>query len=414
MKIKLLILILFPFIILAQSQGLAVQSFKKLSSDLDARVNYPKTDQNGEKCAIIKVVTTQKGFSWEGDALGIVKTEYKVGEYWLYVPHGARRLTVKHEKLGVLRNYVYPHSIKEATVYELVLKSGNARTIVEDIEIPTQWLVISSKPDSALVYINDVYKGETTFQQELPLGKYTYRVEYPMYHSMAGVIILDTIDQNRIIDIELKKSYGSIALISNPENGAKVIIDGKDTGLKTPCTIDYLQSGEHTVSLRHKWYDPITSKVTINDEQEEKLTVSMEPNFGEVKIFADKESEVYVDGEYKGNGVWKGRMLTGIHAVRISKDSHKASEKKINVSKGEYKDVSVNLVGKYGKLKVVSEPYGAKISLNGLYKGNSPVSVSKLLIGDYTLLIEKEGFSSVIKHIKIEEEATLTINEKLP
>ncbi|MCK5907824.1 MAG: PEGA domain-containing protein, partial [Flavobacteriales bacterium] len=314
MKTKLLILFLFPFALLAQSQGLAVQSFKKLSSDLDARVNYPKTDQNGEKCAIIKVVTTQKGFSWEGDALGIVKTEYKVGEYWLYVPHGARRLTVKHEKLGVLRDYVYPHSIKESTVYELVLKSGNARTIVEEIEIPTQWLVISSKPDSALVYINDVYKGETTFQQELQIGEYTYRIEYPMYHTQSGVLLLDTAKQSHIIEVNLKKNYGSIALSSHPENGAKVIIDGKDTGKKTPCIVDYLKSGEHTISLRHKWYNPVTKKVIINDEQETKTIVSMEQNYGDVRIVADNESSVYIDGVYKNNGVWEGRLLTGLHA----------------------------------------------------------------------------------------------------
>ena len=414
MKIKLLILLLFSFAVLGQSQGLAVQSFKKLSSDLDARVNYPKIDQNGEKCAIIKVVTTQKGFSWEGDALGIVKTEYKVGEYWLYVPHGARRLTIKHEKLGVLRNYLYPYSIKKANVYELVLKSGNVKTIVEDIEIPTQWLVISSKPDSALVYINDVYKGETTFQQELPIGEYTYRVEYPMFHTQAGIIVLDTVEQNKVLNIELKKSYGSLSLTSSPESGAKVIVDGKNTGLKTPCVIDYLKSGEHTVSLRHKWYNPTTSKVIISDEQEEKLTVFMEPNFGDVKILSDKESEVYIDGEYKGNGVWDTRLLIGIHVVKVIKKSHEVYEKKINVSIGKNKDVAINLVGKYGKLKVVSDPYGAKVSINGIYKGNSPVSVSKLLIGDYTLLLEKEGYSPIAKLINIEEGKVLTVNEKLP
>jgi hypothetical protein len=414
MKIKLLIFFLFSFALLGQSQGLAVQSFKKLSSDLDARVNFPETDQNGEKCAIIKVVTTQKGFSWEGDALGIVKKEYKVGEYWLYVPHGARRLTIKHEKLGVLRNYVYPYSIKKSNVYELVLKSGNVKTIVEDIEILTQWLVISSKPDSALVYINDVYKGETTFQQELPIGKYTYRVEYPMYHTQAGVIVLDTIKQNKVIDIELKKNYGSLSLISSPENGAKVIVDGKDTGLKTPCVIDYLKSGEHTVSLRHKWYNPNTSKVIIGDEQEEKLTVSMDPNFGDVRILADKESKVYIDGEYKGNGIWNTRLLTGIHVVRIEKKSHNVYEKKINVTIGKNKDIAINLIGKYGKLKVISDPYGAKVSINGMYQGNSPVSLSKLLIGDYTLLIEKDGYSPIAKLINIEENKVLTVNEKLP
>lgn len=414
MKIKLLTLFFLSFVMLAKSQGLAVQSFKKLSSDLDARVNYYKTDQNGDKCAIIKIVTTQKGFSWEGDALGIVKTEYKVGEYWLYVPHGARRLTVKHGELGVLRNYVYPLSVKEATVYELVLKSGNVKTIVEDIEIPTQWLVISSTPDSALVYINDIYVTETTFQQELEIGKYTYRIEYPMYHSKSGVLELDTVNKSHILEVKLKKNYGSIALTSQPESGAKVIIDGKDTGKKTPCTIDYLKSGEHIISLRHKWYNPVTKAVIIRDEQETNTALLMDQNYGEVIIVADNESSVYVDGEYKKNGVWEGRLLTGLHEVKIQKERHDISEKQINVVLGNNEDVSINLKGKYGMLKVITSPYDAKIKLNGLYQGNSPLSVSKLLIGDYTLIIEKESFGTITKHIKIEEGKTLSLNETLP
>ena len=50
--------------LMGQTQ-LSVKSFNKLANDLDARVNEPKKDQNGDVCAIIKVVTTQTGFSFE-------------------------------------------------------------------------------------------------------------------------------------------------------------------------------------------------------------------------------------------------------------------------------------------------------------------------------------------------------------
>lgn len=106
------------------AQQLSVKSFRKLENDLSARGSEGRTDQNGDKCAIIKIVTTETGFVFEPDALGMAGSVQKTGEVWLYVPYGAKRLTVNHPQLGVLRNYVYPKSIDQACVYELVLEAG--------------------------------------------------------------------------------------------------------------------------------------------------------------------------------------------------------------------------------------------------------------------------------------------------
>ena len=35
--------------------------------------NEPKKDQNGDLCAILKIVTTQKGFTFDCGQIGIVK-----------------------------------------------------------------------------------------------------------------------------------------------------------------------------------------------------------------------------------------------------------------------------------------------------------------------------------------------------
>ncbi|MBS1446202.1 MAG: PEGA domain-containing protein, partial [Odoribacter sp.] len=48
-----------------EAQQLSVQSFQKLENDLSARGSEGRTDQNGDRCAIIKVVTNEKGFVFE-------------------------------------------------------------------------------------------------------------------------------------------------------------------------------------------------------------------------------------------------------------------------------------------------------------------------------------------------------------
>ena len=128
---------------------ISVKTFRKLESDLDARVHHPLNDQNGDVCAIIKVVTTQSGFLFDGGTMGIVKTVPKNAEIWVYVPWGIKRLTITHPQLGLLRDYMIPMPIEKATVYELVLISGRVETTVIE-EISSQWLVLTPEPANAV------------------------------------------------------------------------------------------------------------------------------------------------------------------------------------------------------------------------------------------------------------------------
>ncbi len=98
---------------LAQQSKIAVASFNRMETDITARVTAPKKDQNGEVCALIRIVTNVKDLMFEPDALGITARENKIGEIWLYVPRGARRISILHDQLGILRNYFYPDIIEK-------------------------------------------------------------------------------------------------------------------------------------------------------------------------------------------------------------------------------------------------------------------------------------------------------------
>src|SRR6218665_3848309 len=135
-----IVLAFFTVHLLTAQQHIAVKSFRVLENDLDARTNFPIKDQNGDVCAIIKAVTTETGFDWAGDQLGIVKTLQKKGEIWIYVPFGAKRITISHAALGVLRNYAYPLHIEKAAVYEMTLTTGKVVTAVQEEKIKTAWL----------------------------------------------------------------------------------------------------------------------------------------------------------------------------------------------------------------------------------------------------------------------------------
>lgn len=121
LSIKLLLVISLFFVATATKaqNKIQVTSFNRMETDVTARITAPQRDQNGEVCALIRIVTTEKDLMFEPDALGIVSRENKPGEIWLYIPRGARRISIMHDKFGVLRNYFYPDIIEKATVYEM-------------------------------------------------------------------------------------------------------------------------------------------------------------------------------------------------------------------------------------------------------------------------------------------------------
>lgn len=95
-----------------------INSFRVLSNDISAFV-HPVKDLNDEACALIKVVANHD-FVFS-TPLGIVLRKNEVGEIWLYVPKSTKKMTIKHPKWGVLRDYHFSETLESRLTYELVL-----------------------------------------------------------------------------------------------------------------------------------------------------------------------------------------------------------------------------------------------------------------------------------------------------
>ncbi|MBN1338808.1 MAG: PEGA domain-containing protein [Bacteroidales bacterium] len=406
-------LALFSVYLMLSGQQISVESFRLLENDLDARVNFPEKDRNGEVAALIKVVTTQTGFEFDSDMLGIVDIVPKTAEYWVYVPRGARSLTIKHSQLGILRNYPYPLPIESATVYEMKLVTGEVTVVVTGPEIQMQWLVVTSNPEGADFYLDESFKGITPLSLEEPLGKHTYRLELSLYHSEAGILNLSEKDGRKEIHGVLKPKFGSLTLNSGPEQGAEVQLDGNPTGKKTPCVIEKIPSGEHTITLRKEWYEPKSEKVTIMDGQTSTSVVNMNAVFGTVTINAAEDADIYINDEFKSSGKWEGRIIAGWINIEARKEKYNSDKQRAEVTAGQPLTVTLNPQPRLGTLKITSTPFDASIALNGKDYGKTPATIRALLIGDYTLQLSKPLHAAQSFTVTIKENEVTEINREL-
>ncbi len=179
------------------SSAFHIVSFKKLDWDLDARSNYPMTDQNGRKAALIKVVTTESGFDFDVGIMGIVGIRQEIGEIWVYVPEKVRKLTIRHKDFGIIRDYSLGTPLESAAVYELILGTPSpipaGTVVVRDsiIYVPTpaepvkkEWkalgisiLTTASLPDptfGAMVLRCRKYGGYVKFRSNFKSESYSY------------------------------------------------------------------------------------------------------------------------------------------------------------------------------------------------------------------------------------------------
>lgn len=128
-KILVIIVAMLMLAITAGAQNFKVASFRQLPSDVSAFIN-PVRDLNGDDCGLLKIIAPED-FVFS-TPLGIVKRVDNVGEIWLYVPRGTKKITIKHAELGVLRDYALPAKVDSHMAYELVIGLPMSAVVVPE------------------------------------------------------------------------------------------------------------------------------------------------------------------------------------------------------------------------------------------------------------------------------------------
>ena len=310
---SLIAAILCVTVVFAQGDdnGISVASFKKLDNDLTARTQK-KIDQNGEPCALIKVSVQSDGFIFEGDGLGIVTTIPKIeeGEYWVYVPRGAKYLTVKHKTLGVLRQYAYPVKIEKQCTYEMRLSH-------KKIETEGNYLIISVKPKESSIYIDDEKLDSEIKSPFLQTGRHTYRVECENYVTKTGIV---TINKNERfnLDVTLEHAKGYLTVNYKPD-GTSIYVDDKLIG-KTPLRVR-IESGEHNLALKNDLYVDENQTVKIAPDGEISINGELKriPS-GYIKVKTNvRGASIFIDDKMVGKKRGLFEVPAGTHTVHISK-----------------------------------------------------------------------------------------------
>lgn len=333
------------FVATAHSQSISVSSFKLLDSDLTANTTGTmEQDQNGEVAALIKVVTTQTGFTFDGGAMGIVKTKQTPGEIWVYVPRGSKKITIKHPQLGVLRDYFYPTSIESARTYEMILVAGTVQTIVQQART-SQYVVFQLTPPNAIVELDGslLQTVDGTASKMMKFGSYDYRVQAPNYFPEAGKVTINDPDNKKIVNVSLKPNFSKVTV--TVANNAEIWINGVKKGNGT-WTGD-LGEGTYEFEAKQQGHrSTLTTRDLIVTQEPQTINLQAPtPIYGEADINSSPAmADIYIDGEKMGKTPQMvSKLLIGSHQLRLNKNGYDDLTTSIIIKEGETTSLSVQL-----------------------------------------------------------------------
>jgi hypothetical protein len=190
---------------------------------------------------------------------------------------------------------------------------------------------------------------------------------------------------------------GNISVSSSPV-GAEISINGTTTGLYTPGIIESVPTGTHTVSLTLSGYETWTSSsVTVTDDATTTLSESL-TNLTSTVSFESYPAgaQVYVDNVYVGYTNISGYTLGyGSRTVLMQLSGYDDVTQTVLVNSSTqtvttpFASAVVN-----GSIFFTSYPSYSSVYIFSNYSGTTPLTVSDLAPGSYSVLVYRAGYSN--------------------
>ena len=345
MKRIVLALLLVLSVITITAQNISVKSFRALPMDMTASsLEGKRIDQNGEVAALIKVVTNETGYVFEGGALGIVDSQQRIGEIWVWVPRGLRKITILHQQLGVLRDYMFPVAIEVERTYEMVLTTAKIETIVKE-EIKQQYLAFEITPPNATLEVDDqlwTVSAEGTAVQFVDFGTYSYRVRAANYFTEAGKVTVDDPNNAKKVKIVLTPDCAEITLKVDAD--AEIYVNNEKKGVRTWTGL--LGKGTYKIECRLSGCETAETTVNITNEMSgQTITLPVpKPIYGSLNVESIPFATLYIDGKESGTTPkFINEILVGTHELIFRKEGYLDHTETVVVKKGERAQVKAVL-----------------------------------------------------------------------
>lgn len=130
------------------------------------------------------------------------------------------------------------------------------------------------------------------------------------------------------------------------------------------------------------------------------------PTTGSLFVEGTDGASVMLGGRLLGSvpGTWE-ELDAGEYPLRVEKDGFFPLEVTVTIRGGRTRSLAADLTEMLGSLVVESDISGANVFVDRSFKGNTPVTITDLRPGEYSLTISIEGYDVVSRKVAVGREA---------
>jgi len=245
-------------------------------------------------------------------------------------------------------------------------------------------------------------------------GNYTIHVRKDGYYDLSQSLTVGDA-QSQSFELVLRKLPGHLSVATSPQVDAIVTIDEGIVG-QAPYGPVELQPGMHSVSVSADRYLPFADVFEIPGlGRQEQVQVQLVPRWANVGVSTEPTGATIYAGEQKlGKTPMSLELLEGSHDLILILDGYSAWDGTIVAEPNvDQQFPTIQLEPANARLLVNTIPRSANVTVNGRYRGQSPVNLSLSPDINYEIGMSKAGYGVAQRKIRLQAAASEEITVDL-
>ena len=245
-------------------------------------------------------------------------------------------------------------------------------------------------------------------------GNYTVNVQKQGYYEVKQTFRVGD-EPSMTVELGMRKKPGRLTVQVAPPVEAIVTINESQVG-KSPFGPVELQPGDHSLKVESQRFLPYEGVVSIPGlDRSEIIAVQLVPRWAEVTVESEPPGARILTGDEEvGVTPATVQLLEGTHEVTLSKDGFAAWDGTVVTQPNVPQKLPlVTLQPADARLLVNTIPRGANITVNGRYRGQSPLTLSLAPDVDYEIGLSKAGYGVTKRSMRLASSASESITVDL-
>ncbi len=234
-------------------------------------------------------------------------------------------------------------------------------------------------------------------------GEYTVVASVEGYYPLREVISVNN-DPEQTFEFTLEELPGLVSIQTEPAaDEGRVLINGESLA-ELPDAMLELAGGDYRLTIDAPRFKPFGQQISVEGRgAEQLLTVELEPAWADIAVASEPAgATLLVDGEPFGVTPLTAEVVEGERELQLTLDGYESWFVDLSVIAGQPQDLATVALKKADyQVRVVSTPGGASVTVDGDYRGQTPLNLKLTPDQQYRVGVSKSGYRAARRDINV-------------